>query len=194
MTNWPRCYSPCVSTSHPSSATVTADSLASLLENLVDIPSETGQEAAITDWLLARLRAACAAARSCARGSRWCGAPPRREASGRAGRTRRHGARAEQRARGATRWPRLRPRLDRHEGRRCGAARAGRGVRAGRAALRSRRRVLRRRGRSARWQRPQATPPGDAVAARGHARDPARADRISSSSWDATACSTPRCA
>jgi succinyl-diaminopimelate desuccinylase len=35
---------------------VTADSLASLLENLVDIPSETGQEAAITDWLLARLR------------------------------------------------------------------------------------------------------------------------------------------
>jgi succinyl-diaminopimelate desuccinylase len=35
---------------------VTADSLASLLENLVDIPSETGQEAAITEWLLARLR------------------------------------------------------------------------------------------------------------------------------------------
>jgi len=35
---------------------MTADDLAGLLETLVDIPSETGQEAAIADWLVARLR------------------------------------------------------------------------------------------------------------------------------------------
>src|SRR5262245_9502908 len=40
----------------PSTARMTADELAGLLETLVDIPSETGHEAAITDWLVARLR------------------------------------------------------------------------------------------------------------------------------------------
>lgn len=36
---------------------VTSESLAGLLASLVDIPSETGQEAAIADWVAARLRA-----------------------------------------------------------------------------------------------------------------------------------------
>jgi succinyl-diaminopimelate desuccinylase len=36
---------------------VTTESLAELLESLVNIPSETGHEAAIADWMMARLRA-----------------------------------------------------------------------------------------------------------------------------------------
>src|SRR6185436_11756642 len=34
---------------------VTSDTLAGLLETLVDIPSETGHEAALADWVVARL-------------------------------------------------------------------------------------------------------------------------------------------
>jgi succinyl-diaminopimelate desuccinylase len=36
---------------------ITADALSDLLETLVNIPSETGQEAAIAEWVVARLRA-----------------------------------------------------------------------------------------------------------------------------------------
>jgi len=39
----------------PESPTMTAETLADLLETLVNIPSETGQEAAIADWLTPRL-------------------------------------------------------------------------------------------------------------------------------------------